>query len=1680
MAVTSSTLQQTQSQSLLSQTVVALDEVNTIIANNSHDDQPTSHLSNNNHNIQQQHVKGEEGSVEEGSRNSRPPSPPPITSSSSFSINGDNKEERRETSPSLPSDDHQLTKDSLLEIKKEKEAIVTVEKVKTSSLPSDLLSAVKSEVEELPPAEESSTPMMITESNNEAERSKGDEEVGGGVGGGAGEEEEDGRKGRKKRTPSILKALDVKLTSAIVRGVDNNGEDLDGARYRTAARVAKSKLNASGRTSRQSNEEGDGMEAFVQPALQPKGRRGGGGGRKGSSKTSNTDSSSAAGMDGVVVIGSKSESTTTTTAAADVQLEWVQCDRCNKWRSIGNGVSQDSLPEVWYCELSTWSTVYNSCDAPEEEDTTTTTTTSAVVTANVSSSSNAPMISKEEVDKISSNGTEVAKATPRKGGGKGSRVRRNLDSNSSLVSMNNNAQEGNTRSNEMEDASLAAALQAGAGMQTRPRRQAKTTLPPSGLQQNANGNANLQSSGGGNGGSAINWVQCNKCKKWRKVAENVPLASLPEKWFCTLNTWSAFNKCSARQEEDDTPQNGGGGAGGSASTRASSGRKGGNNTNSNMSSTVTLDNGVKVQQINWVRCEHKNCKKWRKVPPHVDMSTLPEKWYCEYNTWDLDSANCDAPEDSDSEAEGGAGGGSKQNNGLVMVNSKGAMQLSYRRIIYGNDGKVRTCFSDKNRLGYGIYSYILPHRVVDSEDPHEPARRLAYWWSSAYDDSKALAAAQLALSQGKKKAAQQQENAPPQLPSTTQLLEENSSFYLLEGIQRYARHQLQQQQAAAAKKKKMSAAATSDLGSSSAPPSSSSSSSSSSSLGLHPSVVVTSSEEQSRETFLSNTTSSRPHSLPKKWAKSIQMATDMPLFDRMHCEENIIRSALLSATGTTDQQHIHLTELYDLIKNQIHLPNQQEEVIRSCLGLDNLKVILRRLEVKDEVEVAYTAHGQVVITSLPPLATVIEEVAKRRESWDRRINQQQSVEEESWQSASVPLKMRKFFKPNGTLAPAPPPPPPPAPIVTTTGGSSRQKQDNSGGVSGSFNGDITSSSSKPAATPGRGRRSNHDKEKDKDHLVSGSASASATKALPRRQSARHLNSTISNNNNNNSGSVSVSGSGSHAEEGSVTPIVAPNVMVGKTTENEDDLAVAQTASAMMPVDKTESIEEDRISALVAAAAMASPQVPSSSSSSSYLVSSSGDDVMQLEEIVQKEEDDDDDDNNNNNVTEAEAAAQQIELIKDEIIKEMDDVMMDESMEVDVVDNDEEKVDDHADPVDRDFFSSPKQKDDDDNDDDVQSTTITSEKADDDWDGETESSRNKILMEEVEGELSIECETAWTSEQDQQTDEVADREANGLDGQSPSPPPPPPPPDMVIDNEQGINENHTITALATTNDSEREQEELEEIMMGETRATTVLSHETSASSPPPPPPSPPPEEKDMIMESEEAVVDSESIVVDELSHTLLREDQVEKEECEDILPSAVPIPLPGAGEGEGVSIGDSLQSEVQQTLSQVNDQVEPHVTDRPKDSMELSSGQVVADNDNAGKEESALLSLDRSSSSSAAKSNTQGELLEEEEENEALVTSSESVTVHPLLPMESSPSSKLLRSISLHDIPLIGEQHQQQGEAERSDLLPSRQTSSSQSETPPPPPPLPSSQEEEEEESKERAKMMDSQSPGPAL
>jgi hypothetical protein len=74
----------------------------------------------------------------------------------------------------------------------------------------------------------------------------------------------------------------------------------------------------------------------------------------------------------------------------------------------------------------------------------------------------------------------------------------------------------------------------------------------------------------------------------------------------------------------------------------------------------SVDKGRPAQAVsNWVQCENPNCMKWRKIPWHVDVDLLPEKFFCKDNIWDPNANSCGAPEDDWDEDDKLVGGDGK-------------------------------------------------------------------------------------------------------------------------------------------------------------------------------------------------------------------------------------------------------------------------------------------------------------------------------------------------------------------------------------------------------------------------------------------------------------------------------------------------------------------------------------------------------------------------------------------------------------------------------------------------------------------------------------------------------------------------------------------------------------------------------------------------------------------------------------------------------------------------------------------------------------------------------------------------------------------------------------------------------------------------------------------------------------
>jgi len=212
------------------------------------------------------------------------------------------------------------------------------------------------------------------------------------------------------------------------------------------------------------------------------------------------------------------------------------------------------------------------------------------------------------------------------------------------------------------------------------------------------------------------WVQCERCQKWRVVPPSHGAESLPDHWYCEMNIWDPISaRCSAPEEEEKedgvngkvrdiadgdrprTPDNVSGEVGGkSAKKRAGPknkparnrgrGQQGGSNSNSNnnrprINSQMAVhmhadvrNKGTGQQENKWVMCE--TCQQWRKLPSFVDTTTLPDKWYCHMNKWDPLRQSCSAPEETDD---------SKLVETTVVGSANAFVRLPEGASLYGNN-----------------------------------------------------------------------------------------------------------------------------------------------------------------------------------------------------------------------------------------------------------------------------------------------------------------------------------------------------------------------------------------------------------------------------------------------------------------------------------------------------------------------------------------------------------------------------------------------------------------------------------------------------------------------------------------------------------------------------------------------------------------------------------------------------------------------------------------------------------------------------------------------------------------------------------------------------------------------------------------------------------------------------------
>jgi hypothetical protein len=277
--------------------------------------------------------------------------------------------------------------------------------------------------------------------------------------------------------------------------------------------------------------------------------------------------------------------------------EWVQCDNCLKWRILPSNVQTSKLPKHWYCEMNVYDQFRNTCDAPEqtqqeiakekrrrkrkrakiarleaagELDAETAAAQRAALTKEkrpkkerLSTRSPVPVTKgaqDNEAERDADNATEPkAKHTspfsseesapvadsPHSDTGSDTQKSRSMKKQSSF-----NSASRKSRSDDVEEANN---MEVDFDGESVPKVKVSRGRGRPRVNKEADkGKNDKGKSGDKDDPDNLEWVMCEKCSKWRRLPPHVSADSLPDVWYCTMNTWDRRSAtCEADEDKAD-------------------------------------------------------------------------------------------------------------------------------------------------------------------------------------------------------------------------------------------------------------------------------------------------------------------------------------------------------------------------------------------------------------------------------------------------------------------------------------------------------------------------------------------------------------------------------------------------------------------------------------------------------------------------------------------------------------------------------------------------------------------------------------------------------------------------------------------------------------------------------------------------------------------------------------------------------------------------------------------------------------------------------------------------------------------------------------------------------------------------------------------------------------------------
>ena len=287
------------------------------------------------------------------------------------------------------------------------------------------------------------------------------------------------------------------------------------------------------------------------------------------------------------------------------ETEWVQCDACKKWRILPDNVKASSLPDLWYCCMNIYDPKRSNCEAPEqnmkqilrerkkrarkrakreaelsesqqekptkkaklqEEEIVAAATTTKKKSKNeksLAAAGNTPRsISPKPLKSAKSSGAKSKESVTETKKAVAEAKRSNLDGNKKSKSTaedkpapgdsgSDTQKEAKKKSKkskkETQDTSENQDADAADSKKSSRKRGRPSRAQPSSSTQPVSTPVN-----GNEDEDNVEWVQCDKCEKWRKLPPDISADELPDVWNCSMNTWNpSAASCDAAEDKTD-------------------------------------------------------------------------------------------------------------------------------------------------------------------------------------------------------------------------------------------------------------------------------------------------------------------------------------------------------------------------------------------------------------------------------------------------------------------------------------------------------------------------------------------------------------------------------------------------------------------------------------------------------------------------------------------------------------------------------------------------------------------------------------------------------------------------------------------------------------------------------------------------------------------------------------------------------------------------------------------------------------------------------------------------------------------------------------------------------------------------------------------------------------------------